>query len=65
MGEAEDKEAPVGAGGKTAPVGEEAWAVDRPSGPAGSVSVRTAVTRPPMNAGYPVLNKSAPSAELT
>jgi hypothetical protein len=61
----EDKAAPVGAGVKTAPGGEEAWVADRLSAPAVSVSVRTAVTRPPMNAGYPVLNKSAPSVEPT
>jgi hypothetical protein len=60
--EAEDKGAPGGAGVKTAPVGEEAWAADKASGPGVSVSVRTAVTRPPMNGGYLVSNKSAPSA---
>jgi hypothetical protein len=63
--EAEDKEAPVGAGGKTTPVGGEAWAVDGPSDQAVSVSARIAVTRRPMSAGYPASKKSAPSVEPT
>jgi len=63
--EAEDKGASVGAGVKTTPVGEEAWAVDRASGPVGSASARIAVTRRPMSVGYPVSKKSAPSAVPT
>jgi hypothetical protein len=63
--EAEDKEAPARAGVKTTPGGEGHGRRTGRSAPVVSVSARIAVTRPPMSAGYPVSNKSAPSAEPT